>query len=194
MIEKLSIKMVEWQIQKGYLKNEDRATYQYAYELLIARVINLVLAILIAYVFHAFIIVLAFMLAYIPLRTYAGGYHARTNERCMVVSAMIICAACLFVQWYPSAYILPFNVIGCSIATVILWLLAPVEDANKSLDVVEFRRYRFLARVVWCTEMAVCWGTYLIGWESVSLTVALSGVVVVGMLGVGKAESKNCSL
>ncbi len=194
MISKLSIKTVEWQIQKGYLKDEDRAAYQYAYELLIARVINLVLAILIAYVFHAFIIVLTFMLAYIPLRTYAGGYHARTNERCMVVSAMIICAACLFVQWYPSAYILPFNVIGCSIATVILWLLAPVEDANKSLDVVEFRRYRFLARVVWCTEMAVCWGTYLIGWESVSLTVALSGVVVVGMLGVGKAESKNCSL
>ena len=41
MLAKISQYIVEWQINKGILREEERAVYQYGYELLLNQVINI---------------------------------------------------------------------------------------------------------------------------------------------------------
>ena len=43
MLGQLAARIVEWQVSRGTLAREDEAVYQYAYELLLNQVINLVL-------------------------------------------------------------------------------------------------------------------------------------------------------
>lgn len=87
MIRNLAERIVEWQIKKHSLPDEDRGLYQYAYEVLLNQVINVLIAILIAVLFHAPMPVFLFLASYIPLRSYCGGHHARTNGGCTAVSA-----------------------------------------------------------------------------------------------------------
>ena len=70
MLERISGKIVDWQIKKGILSNAERTVYQYAYELLLNQTINILLAILIAVVFGAPLPVLLFLISYIPLRSF----------------------------------------------------------------------------------------------------------------------------
>ncbi len=42
MLNKLSKGIVEWQIQRKYLSNEERELYEYAYEVLINQIINII--------------------------------------------------------------------------------------------------------------------------------------------------------
>ena len=95
MLNKLSKGIVEWQIQRKYLSNEERELYEYAYEVLINQIINIIAAILIAVFMHALIHVFVFLVCYIPLRSYCGGYHAKTNIGCTCISALVIYFMCL---------------------------------------------------------------------------------------------------
>ena len=53
MNEKLAEKLVAWQIKHHYLSSEEKRLYQYAYELLIGQAVNLLIAGLLAVLFHA---------------------------------------------------------------------------------------------------------------------------------------------
>jgi len=44
---------------------------------------------------------LIFMVTYIPLRTYAGGYHARTQLKCYISSVVLIVAVLLGIRFIP---------------------------------------------------------------------------------------------
>ena len=76
MVERLAERLVAWQIRNKYLTSQDQKLYQYAFELLIGQVVNLLIACLLAVVFQAYGTVLVFLLSFIPLRSYAGGHHA----------------------------------------------------------------------------------------------------------------------
>ena len=46
---------------------------------------------LMGYAFHVFLQSIVFLICFIALRKYAGGYHADTQKRCYVISVLIIC-------------------------------------------------------------------------------------------------------
>ena len=73
MFERTVQKLVDSQIEKGALKEEDRNIYRYGYQVLIEFCINIVVSIAIALIFRAFEIVIVFTIAYLLIRGYAGG-------------------------------------------------------------------------------------------------------------------------
>lgn len=101
MIEKLAQTLVAWQMERNYLKEKDRGLYTYAYELLLGQTVNFLIACILAVVFHAYLTVFIFLVAYIPLRSYAGGHHAETSGICTVVSAAILCVVCAVAKLIP---------------------------------------------------------------------------------------------
>ena len=48
---------------------------------------------LMGYAFHVFLQSIVFLICFIALRKYAGGYHADTQKRCYVISVLIIAVA-----------------------------------------------------------------------------------------------------
>ena len=80
-----------------------------------------------------------FWICLCALRRYAGGYHADTQKLCFVISFFVLL---LSLAWIKSA-----NNIGVSkiimqtIMLLIILFLAPVENKNHILDIVERQRY-----------------------------------------------------
>lgn len=96
MLEKLVARLIEYQIRQGILEEKEKSLYQYGYQVLFEYLFNILAAVLIAAVFHAYGIVLVFTTAFMLVRSYSGGYHARTGIGCFVMSALmqivVICA------------------------------------------------------------------------------------------------------
>lgn len=154
MLHYISQGIVGWQIRNGYLEQKERSIYEYAYELLLNQVINVLVAVLIAMAYGDYITVILFLVCYIPLRSYAGGYHADTNWGCTIVSAVMLILLCQMGQqdalWDWKWYLFCYTISGLS---VYCW--APVSDQNKPLDGLEHARYQKRSRQLWKIEALI---------------------------------------
>ncbi|MDK2964477.1 accessory gene regulator B family protein [Lacrimispora sp.] len=153
MLQRISNGIVSWQIKKNLLKDNQRSLYLYAYEVLLNQIINIVVAVVIAVILRAPMPVLVFLVSYIPLRSYCGGYHAKTNGVCTVVSAILIIITCLLEMYIVGTAALYLPIAGFLISGILIFIFAPVPDKNKLLDEEETRRYRLKSRQLWLAEV-----------------------------------------
>lgn len=140
MFEDLSVRITENLCKKEIIPREDEELYRYGFNMGLTMLLNLISTVLIGFLFSMIFYSIAFLVLYIPLRSYAGGYHAKTPTRCYFVSLLIIAAVLAFIKFSAGSYILYGAVLMLSSA--VCFFLSPVEDANKPLDKDEYKVYR----------------------------------------------------
>jgi len=91
-----------------------------------------------------------FMIFYFPLRSYAGGYHAKTSVRCYVYSILLIIIVLLAIKL--SVFTRLVYIFAFMVSIIIIFILAPVEDLNKKLDNIEIGVYKKRTRIVTTIE------------------------------------------
>ncbi|SET58836.1 accessory gene regulator B family protein [[Clostridium] polysaccharolyticum] len=139
-VERLVVKL----IADGVIEEEDREIYEYGFHHGIMLIINIACTIAIGIAMKMFWEVLLFLAAYVPLRTNAGGFHAKTQLRCFFYSNFIV-AAILFSGRILAGHSLILGVLAMA-ASIVIVILAPVEDQNKPLDEKEVAVYGKRAR------------------------------------------------
>lgn len=75
--------------EQGIIQEEDIDKCQYGLDIFISSVLEVASILIIAAVVGNFFDTLIFFAAFIPLRVYAGGYHANTKLRCYLVSLSV---------------------------------------------------------------------------------------------------------
>ena len=154
MLGRLLSGLVSRQIADGRLREEDRELYEYAYRLLTLQAVNVAVMIAVGVVFSCLFPVLVFAAVYIPLRSFAGGYHASTPSRCALFSALMEASSALILrsrvvqQWSLPAFLATLA------AGAVIWLRAPVNAKNRPLTGLEEKDYRKKARWIWAVELA----------------------------------------
>jgi len=116
--------------------------YSYGVELVLSAFIGLSGVLVIAAILNDLPECLMFLLAFIPLRLWAGGYHAESHLTCFLCFGfMYMCSYSLSLV-IPMCY-LSFTIIGTSlISTLIIILFAPVAHPNKRLTAEKTERNR----------------------------------------------------
>lgn len=155
MAEKLARRMVQWQLSRSFLEEKDRSLYEYAYRLLFGQTLNVLIACLAAWAFHAGWFVAAFLSAYIPLRSFAGGHHADSDGLCTLFSTLILCGVCLLFRILPDG---AWRLSGWGIEGLTAFLIlrsAPVESPSKPLRDGEKRVFKRWAFGIWLLELCL---------------------------------------
>lgn len=151
MIGVLADKITRYFVKNNIVPCEDQEIYTYGLHQGIVMIVNILTFILIGLAFKMVWESLLFMISYIPLRTYAGGYHAKTPARCYILSIFMIISVLLAMK--AASWTNPI-IIGVSLLTVIIiFALAPVEDKNKPLSNSQVVRYRRVTRVILAIEL-----------------------------------------
>ncbi|MFT4105968.1 MAG: accessory gene regulator B family protein [Lacrimispora sp.] len=190
MIKWLSRNIVNWQIQRNILDSGQRALYQYGYEVLLNQVVNILAAIIIAILMRAPVTVFLFLVSYIPLRSFCGGYHARTNGGCTLVSILLTIAVCIIVKVAEGSRIFSILPVGFIISGLLILWLAPVADKNKPLDEKETVRYRKMSRYIWLAE-AVIGMVFWFFKPEITLVIVICHVVLSIMLVYGEQKNRQ---
>lgn len=156
MLEKIITRLVEYQISRGILEEKDKRLYQYGYQVLAEYAANLLTAVLIAAVFHAYGIVLIFTLSFMLVRSYAGGYHAGTGLGCLILSALMQIAVILMVRALGSAEFMNPEIFGTEVIMVFyIWNRIPVPVKNKPMSESERLHFRKKARILYILELLI---------------------------------------
>ena len=159
MISMLSKKMSSFFVKTNVIAEADREVYNYSLELLIATVLNIVILSILAIVTKTVWQTVLFVVGFVPFRFIAGGYHAKTHFRCLLV-LLINYAAFLSIIYFlpPTANI--YISIACLLFSVITILIfAPVEHKNKPLSKMEKTKLRkkvIVLLAIYLTALVIC--------------------------------------
>lgn len=117
-----------------HVSDEDEECYQYGLELTFSTLFNLGWMFLISVVMGKTWAFLIYAAVYVPMRLYAGGYHAADHFRCILfsVSSFAVCMGLSFVQLeYIHALLICTMISVVSLAG--FSLIAPLESENKPI-------------------------------------------------------------
>lgn len=97
-----------------------------------------------------------FLAIYIPLRKYAGGWHASTQLRCFILSTALTALALIIIGAVPLTGLALILLIAPG--SIVIFIISPVADANKPLSKNEHKVYGRRARVILTVILAISAG------------------------------------
>lgn len=130
---------------QGIIQEEDIDTCRYGLDVFISSVLEIVsILVIAAFVGNFFQAVLLFT-AFIPLRIYAGGYHADTRVKCYLISVGVYVFLTLFTSMISPKVYATVSIILTLTALVTVLTSAPLIHKNKSVCEIERKYYRKLS-------------------------------------------------
>jgi accessory gene regulator B len=178
-------------VKNGIVNPENQELCRYGIQQIFMILLNVAVTLAIALLMNMLLESVLFMAAYIPLRRYAGGYHARTPLRCCVFSGGMTAIVLLAIRF------IEFSVVACLAmlvgAALTIVLLAPVADANKPLDKVERKVYRRRTLIILSVELLIAVGFVALGTADIAVCMvfALAILGIMLMLGVANNRLRN---
>lgn len=188
MFRYVSEKITNRLLRKNVIEYDDFEIYQFGLEQLFSTILNILTTIIIGIVFGELWNAVLFVLAFMMLRTYAGGYHFPTPLGCYLLTVSIIIAVLSVIK---SVEINFFVCTGLLIvSSVIILLLAPVESKNKPLDDIECVVYREKTVGIWSIEVMSAVAFLVMGLKEVTVCIVMAFIVLSISLVVGVIEAE----
>lgn len=192
MVAYLSDKVVVKFIQSGSIQEDEKALYIYGLQQGFFIILNVVTIMIIGSANGMFWESILFMVAYLPLRSFAGGFHAKSPMLCYLYSITLISAVLLAIRFIPWTNSICLGL--AVIAGVVIFILSPVEDFNKPLDQIETVIYKKWTRIILAVESAIFLLALVSGQTYILSVIAVSLVCLSIMLILGKMRiSPNSS-
>lgn len=176
---------------EGIISDEDKTVICFGLESLAGNLSGAAMALLVGCFFkHAEDAFLLWLLLF-PLRKNAGGYHAATRIRCLLISsAMLITAFIIFIKLKCT---FAFYGISAMVFGSIIWILAPVDNSSKMLDATEYNVYGKRSKIILVAECTIITLSLYLKWTTVvrSGCMALFITSMSLLMGILKNHSKK---
>lgn len=171
-MSKLFTTLTDYMVAQQIIPAEDQAIYQYGLQQGFVLLLNILTILALGLLNHMLLESVVFLLAYTPLRTFAGGFHARTQLRCYFGGIVLTQAVLLAMHWIPHTSVV-LTLLGLA-AFFIIFALSPVADANKPLTLKERNVYRRKAHALLIGLSAVAAVLYALHFSALSAAVVIS--------------------
>lgn len=181
-------KITQILVESNIIKSDERELYSYGFNQGLTILLNLLTALVIGLFFNCVLEIIFFLTAYIPLRSYAGGYHAKTPMICYYLSIFLLVIVESAVK-YLDLNFFEFLVVYFITSAVIL-NLSPIEDLNKPLDGIECKTYKRKVINIWITESIILWVLFTLDFKIYAFCILIVYFVLTIMLVLGLL--KNC--
>lgn len=183
MFVKLADNIVKWMLNNQIIEENKAVICRWGISHILDTVFNIATFLIIGFLFKMPIETIIFTLGYIPLRIYAGGYHAKTPLRCWCLSNIILAVSLVIVRNVEKYYI-AFDILSL-IAIVVLIVFMPVEDLHKPLDQNDRKKYKKRGVAILAIEICISFVFTLLHHDKISLVLSSVWVLLSVMLILG---------
>ena len=172
-----------------FSKEEKEEIIRYGLERIKSTCIMTLVTLLMGCIFQVFFQSIIFLVCFIVLRKYAGGYHADTQNRCYVISTVIIAVVLLAIRYMSDGSDNEIFILLQSLNFILLYFLVPVDNKNHRLEQWEKEKYGKKARIrigcMYVLYLSLHFGAIY----SIAVAVGMANVIVGGCVIAG--EIKN---
>ena len=165
----LAARTADFLVTCGAIKQKDISIYRYGLEVLYLSVLEILSILLLAAWVGNFFETLLYFAAFIPLRLFAGGYHANTRLGCYFASLCVYGVFSMVVAFATISYL--WSVLLAIIALIIICRYAPVVHKNHKISNEEFTRVRTMGRKLAMMELLII---VVIGMVSIQLALVIT--------------------
>lgn len=183
MWKKMAGRLFELQSRNGILEEKDRRLYEYAYGVLLGRVVIYLIIVILGIITGNWMEMIVFLLPFTVLRQYAGGIHLEKAGGCMAVSGILVLLCSLYLASAP-AVIWQMRIIWF-VAVGVIFIMAPVDASSKKLDAKEKKVYGMRARVILVIECVIAGVFSVIGYSLIVNGIMVAHIVLASGLILG---------
>ncbi len=157
--------------REGIISEEDKEIVQFGLESLLGNLLGIVLILAIGICFGHIWEAILLWIFWFFLRKNAGGFHAATKIGCLLISIVILIVA--FILFALSEYTMTFYLLYGMSTGCVIWLMAPVDNSTKQLDMIEHKVYQRRCRIILTLEEVIILVSYVF-----EIEVIMKGVVM----------------
>jgi len=155
MILSLSKLIANKLVNRNVVCLEDIEIYVYGLYMLFFKILYLFIFLILGVSLNMAVETIILVLVYSSLRKLAGGYHANTEKKCLLVTVITMIGMLLSTKLFYCFFNERLLLFMLVCAVLIIILLAPVQTLNKSLDDAEIKHYKKCAKFA-VAIIAIC--------------------------------------
>lgn len=131
MLTQISDKLAVFFLQRDLIKASHQRIIAYGLTLMISTILNIMLIVFLGFFLNRLSDALVFLVVFIVLRQFSGGYHASTYLKCCIVLCSSFGAVLLFRQIFSRQMEMMLVALVLSLVTFLMF--APIGDINKPI-------------------------------------------------------------
>jgi len=176
MLNRLGKRIAQFFYVNSIIKEkEDIEVYAYGLEILISSLSSILAVLLIGIFCNQLIGSILFFLAFIPLRTYSGGYHAKTHAMCFVILIVVYIINLISISYIADSIIVNAILMSMMFSSVVIYTLAPIDDKNKRLSEMQKKKYRRIALYILIAQIVIVTTLLMVGMSTRNLLAFTNG-------------------
>ena len=118
------------------------------------------------------------------IRTYAGGYHAKSQFGCYIFSTVAVTVILMGIKHITFSCFIYF--IATLISATVIYVLSPIENINKPLSQIEKEVYGKKAKILASIFTAISLIMWFNGLKSMAKSIAMAMLLVGVLIILGK--------
>jgi accessory gene regulator B len=190
MFDKFALKITETLVENGVINDADSEVYVFGFKNGFVILFNIAITLTIGFILGMALESLLFLFVFIPLRSCAGGIHASNNTRCLILSAIAIVLLLIIANIILVVVNVPMIVVTSAICVAVIYILAPVQDANKPLDDDEIKLYKKRTTKILCAEFGLLLILLPLGFRLATIVLTLTLLFVCLSVCAGALKNK----
>lgn len=190
MFTKVSTRITSSLLRAEIINEPEKDVYTYGFRRLFTFLLNLATAFMIGIIMGQLWECLILEVVFMPLRSYAGGYHASSERKCYFLSAGMIILDLFLLRFLSKGFHAGVGITLLLIAAAVIMWLAPVGNKNKPLDEDEKRVYGQRTHIVLLIELTIAILCYVFLINTIFWTMVLGILSVSISLIIGAYKNK----
>lgn len=138
-------------IKNKIVEIEKREIYIYGLEIILLNGGLLITFLIISLLCGEMVNFLAYLIFFLPMRLFSGGYHAETSEHCFILSTLMFGASIAVSKLIPLLYISNTGKMIGTVSILVILVLTPLINENNPLNEAQRRRNR----IILCTLLFI---------------------------------------
>ena len=176
MIRKAAKAITRDLVKINLISEQDEDIYLYGIKQFLDLIVNFFSTVVIGLFFNMVWQSIVFSIVYIPLRRYAGGYHAPNPNICYLLSTTLIVISLFAIKQIKVTWQIFLSITIISI--ILIFIKAPVESRNKPLDIKEKEVYKRYARIIAVLEGFLAGTFFIVGWMELCMCILITLCIV----------------
>ena len=143
MLNKVANKLSTTLLMHKVIVEDNYDVYVYGFELLLSFLFSTSIILIAGIIFGYLLETIAFLIVFVSLRSFTGGYHAKTYAVCSIVTFITFCAV-LFLSNLIHITVSLYLILAI-VGGIIMMGLVPIQHPNKKITFKQKRKYKVIS-------------------------------------------------
>lgn len=181
MVKRLSENVSEILADGGIINKAEKSKCSYGIDIMISSIFQIAIVLIFSVFMRNFLHTLLFFAMFIPLRIYAGGYHADSRVRCFAILIGVYMIFCIFLKISNANLYTIITWGGIVFTLIMVWTTALVLHSRKHLTENEIHTFRKIAILICSAEAILIVVGSLISGQNIYILSCVCGQLAVSL-------------